>query len=372
MAIQLELRPYSLPLRRPFVTAFGPVAERRGLLVGARERGRPGPSGWGEAAPLPGFGGESLERASQVLALLADESASWPPLEATDAIADLVADLERRFADAPCARAAIDQALSDRAARLAGLPLWRWLRRSWGSAADGPTPALAVNATIGADAPAAAADQAAAAVAVGYRCLKVKLGGEPERDRERMAAVRAAVGGAVALRADANGAWDEALAARMLAALAPLGLEYVEQPLPAGSSPAQQRRCVLGTARLRRFGVPLAADESLLVPGGPEAMLAAGAVDLLILKPQLLGGLGAAARLAAAGRAAGLDTVVTSALDGAIGRMGAAQLAAALDLRRPLGLATGMLMAADLGQGPVVARGAILLPSGAGLGMDPD
>lgn len=371
MALQLDLRPYRLRFRSPFGTAFGVLVERAGILVAAA--GPEGPVGWGEAAPLPGFGGEALDRAASVLRRLADESPSWPPLESPAAIAALLLELEERFGDAPCARAAIEQALADRAAALAGLPLWRWLRRSWfsddGSAAVEAV--VAVNATLGADAPAAAAQQALAAVAAGFRTLKLKLDGAPERDAARLAAVRAAVGPQVALRADANGAWDEPLAERMLGTLAPLDLEYLEQPLPAAGTIESVWSCARGMARLRRLGVPLAADEILLAPQGPEAVLESGAADVWVLKPQLLGGLSAASRLAAAGRAAGLELVVTSAMDAAIGRMGALQLAAALGLRRACGLATGALLAEDLAEGPREMGGRVRLPAGPGLGTAP-
>lgn len=371
VTLQLDLRPYRLRFRSPFRTAFGVLVERAGILVAVS--GPDGPVGWGEAAPLPGFGGEALDRANTVLRQLADESPSWPEADSPPSIALVLLDLEASFPDAPCARASIEQALADRAARLAGLPLWRWLRRSWGQAggAAGADALVPVNATLGAAEPSAAADQALAAVAAGYRALKVKLDGAPERDAARMAAVRAAVGPGVALRADANGAWDEALAERMLGALAPLDLEYVEQPLPAGHSMEASRTCARGMARLRRFGVPLAADEILLAPGGPEAVLDSGAAEVLILKPQLLGGFAAAARLAAAGRAAGLDLVVTTAMDAAVGRMGAAQLAAALALSRACGLATGALLAEDVAEGPRELAGCIRLPSGTGLGLTP-
>lgn len=371
VTLQLSLRSYRLRFRSPFRTAFGVLVERAGILVAIS--GPDGPVGWGEAAPLPGFGGEALDRSMAVLRRLVDESPSWPDADSPSSIRLLLLDLEARFPDAPCARAAIEQALADRAARLAGLPLWRWLRRSWAvvDGADGAAALVPVNATLGAEAPSAAAEQALAAVAAGYRALKVKLDGAPERDAVRMAAVRAAVGPGVALRADANGAWDEALAERMLAALVPLNLEYLEQPLPAGHSTEAVSACAQAMVRLRRLGVPLAADEILLAPGGPEAVLEAGAAEVLILKPQLLGGFATAARLAAAGRGAGLDMVVTTAMDAAVGRMGAAHLAAALALRRACGLATGALLAEDVAEGPRAMAGCIQLPSGAGLGMTP-
>src|SRR6185503_12167665 len=77
---------------------------------------------------------------------------------------------------------------------------------------------------------AGAAAAGADAVMRGYAAVKVKVGvGD---DAGRVAAVRAAVGPAVAIRADANGAWSspqEALA--NLRALEPLGLELCEEPV---------------------------------------------------------------------------------------------------------------------------------------------
>ena len=56
MAIQLVLHPYRLSFHRPFVTAFGTLAERQGILLGACGTEASAATGWGEAAPLPGAG----------------------------------------------------------------------------------------------------------------------------------------------------------------------------------------------------------------------------------------------------------------------------------------------------------------------------
>ena len=125
--------------------------------------------------------------------------------------------------DLPQALAAIDMALWDHASRRTGTPLAKLIHPL---AAD----EVAVNATIGADDRAGAAEAAATAVRDGFRCVKVKVGvGD---DAGRLAAVRAAVGPDVLIRVDANGAWrspEEALA--NLRALAPVGLELCEEPV---------------------------------------------------------------------------------------------------------------------------------------------
>jgi L-alanine-DL-glutamate epimerase-like enolase superfamily enzyme len=88
---------------------------------------------------------------------------------------------------------------------------------------------VAVNATIGAEDRAGASAAALAAARAGYECVKVKVG--TGDDAGRIAAVRAAAGPSMALRLDANGAWtvEEAIAA--IEALAPAGIELIEEPV---------------------------------------------------------------------------------------------------------------------------------------------
>lgn len=383
--MRLILRPYRLVFRRPFATGFGLLREREGILVGLEAGGL---QGWGEAAPLPGFGGEALADAARMLVPLQREALSWPEVADGKAIAQIVTELAERWPGCPCARAAVEQALADLAARRAGEALWGW----WGSReagtgrgsevgsrgggqrpgqARGPARTVGVNGVIGGAGAEVLAAEARAAVAAGYRVLKVKLLGEGGEDVARLRAVRAAVGGGVGLRADANGSWSLAEAESILGQLQGLGLEYVEQPLAPGNDAAGAAACLRGMAELRRLGVPLAADESLLRPGGVEAVLQGAAADQLILKPQLLGGLSRAASIAAAAAERGLGVTMTSALDGAVGVMGVLQLTAALRLGGSHGLATGGLFERDLAAVAEVQGGEIRLPDGPGLGLDP-
>ena len=244
----------------------------------------------------------------------------------------------------PQALAAIDLALWDRAGRRAGRPVAALL----GGDAGEP---VAVNALVGAEDRAGAAASAAAAVAAGFRCVKVKVGiGD---DAGRLAAVRATVGPDVAIRADANGAWGsprEALA--NLRALAPVGLELCEEP-------------VHGLEALREVRaespVPVALDESAAEPGAAGS----GAADAVCLKIARCGGIGGVLRDAEAARAAGAAVYLASTFDGPHGI--AAGLHAAAALR-----ATGALLACGLaaGAGRPARRstaGTLAVPPGPGL-----
>src|SRR5262249_46882603 len=174
----------------------------------------------------------------------------------------------------------------------------------------------------------------------GCRTAKVKVAEAGQSDADdiaRVEAVREAIGPAGRVRVDANGAWDVGHAARMLAALAPFGLEYAEQPCASLAELAELRR---------RVGVLLAADESVRRAGAPLAVRAAGAADIVVLKAQPLGGVRTALRVAAA---CGLPVVVSSAVESSVGLAAGVALAAALpELPYDCGLATMSLRTGDV------------------------
>ncbi len=212
--VELSVRTVRYALRAPLRASWGEINERETLRV---RLGFPdGLYGEGEAAPLEPFDGVSLASASAAI------DAYKEVLSRIEPTADVLAACKAER-DLPQALAAIDMALWDHASRRTQTPLAKLIHPL---AAD----EVAVNATIGADDRAGAAEQAAKAVREGFRCVKVKVGiGD---DAGRLAAVRAAVGPDVLIRVDANGAWqtpEEALA--NLRALAPIGLELCEEPV---------------------------------------------------------------------------------------------------------------------------------------------
>lgn len=200
-----------------------------------------------------------------------------------------------------------------------------------------------VNATVPAVGPGRAAEIVAAS---GCRTAKVKVAEHPgslDEDVARVAAVRAALGPAGAVRVDANGRWDVEVAVRSLTALddAAAGLEYAEQPC------ATVEELALVRARVR---VPIAADESIRRAEDPMRVAVTGAADVAVLKCTPLGGVRRSLAVAAqVGTAAGLACVVSSALETSVGMSAQLALAGALpDLTLACGLGTASLLAGDL------------------------
>jgi L-alanine-DL-glutamate epimerase-like enolase superfamily enzyme len=204
-------------------------------------------------------------------------------------------------------------------------------------------------------------------VAAGFDCIKLKGGREPVAGLvERVGAVRSAVGRDIALRLDVNGAWGSvAEALEALEALANLGLEYVEQPLPAALGPA-------ALAAVRRAArVPIAADESVTDPAAARELVRAAAADALVIKPARVGGLRQAWRVAEMAAEAGVPVTISTLFETGIGLAAAVHVAAALPGEpRAHGLATGGLLASDLLDEPLAASGGWLaVPPGPGLGV---
>lgn len=342
------------PLRSPIAAAFGLLRHRDAALLVLR--GDDGAMGVGEAAPLPERGTEGLAAAQAALEAAARrlEGSRLPP-EGCAAVPGC----------GPAASFALSSALADLRARANGAPLAAWLARGEEGALPALPSAVPVNALLVADAPPELEVEAAAALRRGHRSVKLKVGqGSLARDVDRIAAVRGVVGPGVRIRADANGAWDEAEAERRLAALRPFRLAYIEQPVGV--------REVEGLARLRRQGaVPVAADESAADMASLRQLLAAEAADFWILKPALLGGLEPAREAVALAREHGVAWGLTSLLDGAVAQSAVLHLAASLGPELPdCGLGPVPGLAGDVAALPEIQGGAVPLPGGVGLGLE--
>ncbi len=329
----LQYRPYRLAFHEPFPTALGILSHREGFIIEIRDRLPHQGSqhiGLGESAPLDGFGMESLTMTEMVLkeaqrSLINSEIHNLNDIE----------NLLTRYDSTPAAKHGIELALLDLLSQAQGLSISQLLANSVkGKVRE----QVALNAVIGAIAPELAVAKAQAYIQQGYRCLKIKVGTKNfNADFKRVEAVRSQVGNDIQIRIDANQGWSVTEAIANLKKLAPLQIEYVEQPVIA--------RDLEGMAVVRRSqSIPIAADESVNNLTQLQQVINAQAADIIILKPMALGGILTAHQAALVAFHAGLDVVITTTIDGAIARKAAFALAAALPIQRACGLATGHLL----------------------------
>lgn len=276
MGRQLAARIERIPVRGSFTISRGAKTHVDVVLAEVHDAGV---TGRGEGTAIY-YKGDSAEAALAALQAVADAVAAGATR------ADLLSLLP-----AGAARNALDCALWDLEARQSGTRVWQRL------GLPQPRPILTAY-TISLGDPGVMA--AAAHAARGRELLKVKLGGEggPAADIERLAAVRRAAPDA-RLIVDANEAWGGTDIARTLSALAPLGVELVEQPVPAG------RDAELDGLKA---AVPLAADESCQTRASLDAIV--GRYSHINIKLDKAGGLteALALRHAAATRGLGVMT----------------------------------------------------------------
>jgi len=336
-----------------FKNAYATKTVQKSAVVRVTAAG--GAVGLGNIDPSPGYSTETIEES-----LAALRSKLAPGAIGVDAanIHVLNARLDKATPGFLDSKAAIEMACVDLTARALGVPVHAYL----GGAVK---ERLSFNAWIGIVPPGEAAAEARKWFERGFRSAKIKVGGGIEADRDRVKAVREAVGGAMALRIDANAGYDADTAIRLAHLVQPYDLQLFEQPVPADD--------LAGMARVRREagGVPIMADESILDHASLIAVIKAGAADIVKLKVMKQGGFHRAAAMLATAEAAGLRCVVGHGFGLGVNTMAEIMLAATsanvidgLECVGPLktvdDITTEKL---DLGSG------VLALPPGPGLGV---
>jgi o-succinylbenzoate synthase len=338
----VEVIPYALPFREPYVTAAGTLERREMVLL--RLRSEDGLVGLGEAVPLALRGGTALER-------VADELRQLGGRETLDE-ASLSGDALALSAPARCA--ALTALLDLRGKRAA----------ADGALATGPSVPVRCNATLIAGDPASVVSAAERWAADGFSTFKLKLG--TGDDAAQVRAVREALGPRARIRVDANGAWDLETAKRTLRELEPYEVELAEQPVATLEEAMEVARST---------SIPIAGDESIESRADAERAAAMEACRMTGVKLSKVGGPEAAIEIAEV-----LPAYLSSALDGSVGIAAAAQVAATLseasggeapDLAH--GLATQRLFASTVASTECELRGDMLHPPrGPGLGIEID
>jgi O-succinylbenzoate synthase len=180
----------------------------------------------------------------------------------------------------------------------------------------------------------------------GVTTFKVKVGENLSEDIARLAKVRA-LRPESKLRIDVNGNWSIADAVTNLRAIYEnIGpLEYVEQPCATIEELRELKEKL-------QINIPIAGDEVLRKARDPFAINLEGAVDILMLKVQPLGGIERAHKLAAHHK---IPVVVSSALESAVGINYGMILAASFpEMDLECGLGTGSLLAANVAELPII------------------
>lgn len=241
------------------------------------------------------------------------------------------------------ARSALDIALHDLAAKLAGVTVRQLL------GLDDTTRSTSV--TIPITEPSRMVQRAL--MYSDHPALKMKVGFDG--DVEAVKAVRKVFSGAI--RIDANEGWTATEAVNRLRQLESYDIELCEQPIPAGQY--EDLRFISACT-----SIPVFADED--VSTAIDVANLVGVVDGVNLKLRKAGGIREVVKAAAVARAHGMGLMIGCDLESGVAATAGAHLASLFDF---VDMDGPMLLATDPYPGVEYKRGTLILPAGPGLGV---
>jgi L-alanine-DL-glutamate epimerase-like enolase superfamily enzyme len=333
--VELTARTVTLRLAETFTISRGSEDEADVVQV---ELAHGGHSGFGEGAPI--------DRYDETTASALDFFEGAEELLGDDPFA--LEEIGERLATRPgeyAAKSAIDAALHDLCGKLLGVPVWRLL----GLPQSGPPTSWTVWLGDPDD-----MARRAERVRGRFQRLKLKLGAEGGLDVERVRAVRAVSD--VPLQVDVNEFWTLEQALENLPQLEALGVEYCEQPVPAGDP---------GGAELKaRSPIPIYVDEDCHTLADVAACAErAHGINIKLAKS---GGIREAVRMAQAARALGLGVMLGCMVESGLGIAAACQVASLCD---HVDLDGNLLLADDPWPGVQLVDGVQTPSASPGLGV---
>ena len=332
----------TIPLKRPYSISDRTVTGVEILFL--RLRADDGSVGLGSASPSPSVTGETREACAQAL-----DRENLGLLEGEDIrhLGDLLRRVTGAMHRTPAARAALDMALHDLFARHLDVSLLDFL--------GGRRKPRLTSVTLGIQGVDETLEEADHYLRQGFRCLKVKIGRDPEEDLERLERLRENWPW-VRLRVDANRGYDTSATSTLGDAVSRLGLELVEQPMPVAELEATRHL----PATLRRH---LAADESLVNEEDALPLLERprpyGIFNIKLMK---CGGLFPGLRIAALAETAGIELMWGCMDESRISITAALHAAAASPATRYLDLDGSFELAQDPAQGGFTIEEGCLVP----------
>lgn len=352
---KLHLFSYRIPFRKPFRNAARIFYYREGFIMGDGNRI------WTEIAPLPGFSTDNLQDVwtclknnhsaiqdhfnNRTLSRYLRENTTSTELKRLPSIAFGLSLLHEQ-------QAACDRNIS--------------LFQHWsGKKSDS---GIKCNAVCGLSDLPEVLSQIDEFSSKGYETIKLKIPGNAGEAESYILNICNKFPG-VTFRFDANAKLSKTDAHKLLQKLgnhraggAVNNLEYIEEPV--------KWKTLQDIHDLRTYGIPVAADESARTAEQIRKITKTRAFDALVIKPMLTGSFEELKLIWKVSTA----TVISSSLETAIGRQLIANLALYLNhfINNTHGLATGHMLASDLGSNLIPDRPDISIPDLPGAGFSGD
>ena len=334
---QFKVIPYSIPFATTLQTSRKAYTHREGLWLNLEWKNF---SGFGEAAPLPGFSRETLKEVHYALESF-HQAIDGEIVE----IEEFLSIAEVHTSGNPSARFAIETAMYDLLSKEAGKTISSYINPSAKNE-------VSLNGITGVHMP-----------GDGFQVMKVKVGFRNLFDEiEQLVNLTESYGEDISFRLDANGAFDLPRAIRFCKEMEEFNIDYIEQPIQASELVDLAELCYHTT-------IPIAVDESLTDFHSAEKIIEEQAAHVFIIKPMVSGGFSETNKIIQLARKENIRTVITSSLETAIGRMACIHLAAAYEITDACGIATDKFLNEDIIT-PNIESGMMKLPEIPGIGLE--
>jgi L-alanine-DL-glutamate epimerase-like enolase superfamily enzyme len=346
---KIETRALEMPYTKPLVTATNHFTVARGLLVtvGTDQ----GIEGYGYSDLFPRTG-ETPETAQHVVQSVLKAKVVGKELED---LARIRSGIDHVLTGHPRAKSALESAMVDALARSYHMPLFVMLGGKFRHE-------IKVIKMVSVGDPEAMAQEAKQLAGEGFS-LKLKVSGKFEKDLPRVAAVREAVGDSVFIKIDANEAYDAKTAIRLAKALADLGVEVFEQPVPRDQFDA------LWEVK-KHSPIKIEADQSARSFADVQLMIKHRMVDSVNTGIPKVGSIAEVRRIAELCEANGIRCALSNTAGSMVGDAAAVHLAASTQgISSLCELGEFEVITGDPFFGLSVEKGTIRVPEGEGLGV---
>jgi len=349
---EIKLGKISVPLRVPFKTALRTVESVEDIIVEVHTD--TGNIGYGEAPPTGVITGDTT---GAIIGAVNDHIRKALIGKSVDEFEDLMITLNECIIGNTSAKAAVDIALWDLYGQLYNAPIYKLL--------GGKRKSIVTDITISVNDPEEMAKDSIEAVKRGYDTLKVKVGKEPKKDIERLAAIRGAIGYDANIRIDANQGWKPKEAVHILRKMEDKGLniEFVEQPVTAHD--------INGLKYVRdNITIPVLADESVFSPIDALRIMQIAAADIINIKLMKTGGIYNALKICSLAEIYGVECMIGCMLEAKVSVNAAVHLACGKGVITKVDLDGPVLCSEDpIIGGSVFDEKQILVSQGPGFGI---
>ena len=358
---KIDVFPLNLPFQREFKIARGSVGSPAAGAphVYVRVTADDGTTGWGEGRPSHRWSYETVESVTSTIQnYLTPALVGLDPTDLEAIHRVMQSDIAPGISHGqPIAKCAVDIALHDLIGHVYSVNLQellgsrekQQLKLVWTLFEQTPDDAARVTADV---------------IAQGYGGVKLKMGHSPKKDADFLRATKEAAGDAF-VWADANQAYTVDFAKRIARVCEKLGIEVLEQPLPAND--------LTGMAKLvASTDVSIALDESVWSPEDLMQAIRLNALDMLVVKLSKMAGIRRARQTIEIARAAGIGLLGSNLTESAVGFTASTLLFGAYGFEHPVDLnGPGQFLAGGPVHDQVMREnGTVNLPTGPGLGLN--